>query len=143
MKENILSKSLTLAIIIGAIILTAFLVVQNASRVEGSTFQGNDYQGTTTDDTWVTTSPKVLKVGGGALAQVTITTAGTGSLLLVDATTTDVSKRTGNTATSTITLANFGITTTVGTYTFDRTFNRGLIVVWVGTNNASSTITYR
>lgn len=135
------------AIVVVVVFLTAFalnfMFLRDAQRVEGSVGFGNDYLGTTTDQTWTTLTPKVLKSTGGSLGSVVVTTVGTGSLTLYDATTTDITKRTGGTATSTLVLANFQITTALGTYTFDRSFNDGLIVVWVGTNNASTTITYR
>ncbi len=104
----------------------------------GSVVQGSDYHSTTTDGTF--TSAKLIQSGGGALGSVTITTAGTGKLTLYDATTTNASLRT---KTATTTLANFNITTTVGTYTFDAIFYDGLIVEFTGTNVASSSITYR
>lgn len=131
-----------------SITLTIFALVLVATRnqtktVDASVAFGNDYQATTTDATWTTAIPKVLDASNGSLGSVVITTVGTGSLTLYDATTTNINLRTGNTATSTITLANFAITTSLGTYTFDRSFFNGLIVVWTGTNNASTTITYR
>ncbi len=140
-------KTIEKIILSFAITLTVFALVltfsHTPSKVEGSVAFGNDYFGTTTDQTWTTLVPKVVKSVGGSLGSVTITTAGTGSLFLYDATTTDITLRTNGTATSTITLAAFQITTTVGTFTFDRSFGNGLIAVWVGSNNASTTITYR
>ncbi len=129
-------------------VFTAFVLVfsatsQNISKPFGSVNYGGEYQGTTTDATWTTLTPVVLKSGTGSLGSIVITTVGTGSLTLYDATTTDVTKRTGATATSTLVLANLQITTTLGTYTFDRNYYNGLIAVWVGTNNASTTITFR
>ncbi len=105
----------------------------------GSVAPGNEYQSTTTDATFLNAA-KLLATGNGSLAQVTITTAGVGSLTFYDATTTNPSLRTKS---ATTTLANFQITTTVGTYTFDSLFFVGLIAEFKGTNTASSTITLR
>ncbi len=129
-------------IIIAMIFLTAMIVFQQPKVVNGSVAFGNDYQATTTDATWVTTSPKLLWSRNGSLGSVIIQTVGTGALTLYDATTTDNTLR-ASTATSTITLANWQITTSLGTYTFDVAFKNGLTAVWVGTNNATTTITYR
>ncbi len=128
-----------------AFVLTAFSLFVNRSDDSvrpGSVTQGSDYQATTTDQTWPTLTPKIVKSEQGTLGTVTITTAGTGSLTIYDATTTNIALR-GNVATSTITLAHFAVTATVGTYVFDRVFFNGLIVVYTGTNTASTTITYR
>lgn len=130
-----------------SVVLTVFalglMFSRNTQKVEGSVGFGNDYMSTTTDPTWATLTPKVLKTAGGSLGSVVITTVGTGSLFLYDATTTNVNLRTNTTATSTITLAAFQVTTGAGTFTFDSTFSNGLIAVWTGSNNASTTITYR
>lgn len=141
-------KKLEKILLAFSITLTVFVLVLVATRNQtqtayGSVAFGNDYQATSTDQTWTTLTPKVLDSSNGSLGSVVITTVGTGSLTLYDATTTDVTKRTGATATSTITLANFVVTTGLGTFTFDRVFFNGLIAVWTGTNNASTTITYR
>ncbi len=137
------TKYLLVLSIVLTVFAIGFMFSQSARPVGASTFQGQDYMGTTTDQTWTTLVPKVLKSQGGALGTVSVTTVGTGSLTFYDATTTNVNLRTNNTATSTIVLANFQITTSLGSYTFDRTFNDGLIVVWTGTNNASTSIMWR
>jgi hypothetical protein len=128
--------------IIGTGMVVIALVFSIANRpVEqalGSVARSNEYQSTTTDATFPTF--KVIKSGDGSLAQVTITTAGTGSLTFYDATTTD---RTLRTNAATTTLAKFQITTTVGTYTFDSIFRYGLLVETTGSNIGSTTITYR
>lgn len=139
MKKILLSLAITLTVFMLVLVAARNL----APRADASVAFGNDYQATTTDQTWTTAIPKVLDSSNGSLGSVVITTTGTGSLTLYDATTTNINLRTGGTATSTITLANFQITTTAGTYTFDRVFFNGLIAVWTGTNAASTTITYR
>ena len=88
-------------------------------------------------------NPRLLKTGGGALGSVTITGAGTGILLLVDATTTDINARTGQRATTTITLAEFPASTAAGTYVFDAQFNDGLILTRLSGAGPTSTITFR
>lgn len=133
-----------LSIIFGGALLTALffaLFDQKPQNVLGSVDQGGEYKATTTDATF--TLPKSIQIGSGTLGSVVITTAGVGKLTLYDATTTNVGLRAPNKATSTQTLANFVITTTVGTYTFDASFYDGLIAEFTGTNVASTTITYR
>lgn len=132
--------------VIGGIVLAVILVLGgaalvgnlNAQKVQGSVNIANDYHSTTTDATW--TSPRLIQTGNGTLGSVVITTAGTGRLSLYDATTTNSSLRTKS---GTTTLANFNVTTTVGTYTFDSQFYDGLIVEFSGANVASTTITSR
>ena len=137
-------------ILLGAIFASLlFLTLRNPEKSLGSVVQGNEYNSTTTPlasaVTSTTTSARlirVLKVGGGSLAQVTITgvrTSDTASLAFYDATTTNITKRNR----STTTLATFA-STTAGTYTFDAAFSDGLIVeVGEEDTSASSTITWR
>lgn len=138
-----LNRVVMLFIIVAMILLTAVMIYDKAQKVEASVSYGNDYLSTTTDATWLTLAPQLLLSKTGSLGSVVIQTIGTGSLTLYDATTTNNSLRTTSVATSTITLANWQITTSLGTYTFDTSFKNGLIAVWVGTNNATTTITYR
>lgn len=137
---------LGLVIVIAVINIAVRISPQGNPLRTGSVVQGSEYQATTTDATWTTNVPVLIKTGGGALGQVTITTAGTGALTLYDATSTNINNRKGGSlseATTSITLAKFGITTGLGTFTFDRVFFNGLIVEYIGTNAASSTITWR
>jgi hypothetical protein len=120
-----------------------------SGRIEASTTVGNDYMATTTDNTWATQPIKQLKpctsVCPSVLGSINITNAtALGTIKVYNATTSDITKRTGQTATSSITLVNMSSTALGGTYTFDIDAPIGLLVE-VGTTAgvASSTITYR
>jgi hypothetical protein len=108
----------------------------------GSVSVTSEYYATTTiiNSTNVDT---LIKAGQGTFGSVIITTAGNTSFNLFDATTTDVTKRTGNVATSTITLASFPPSETVGVYTFDVVFTRGLYFDVMAGTLGTSTITFR
>lgn len=131
-----------LTVIIGAILLTAFLLVWNTQRAVGSIdFDFGGYQATTTDANFVAapiTKLKVLKAAPGVLGSVVVTLTSNSPLNLYDATTTGAHS---NHATTTI--ASF-LTTTAGTYTFDVSFSRGLVVEVPSTvGAASTTITWK
>ncbi len=83
-----------------------------------------------------------LKTGVGALGSVVITGAAAGAMNFYDATTSDVTRRTGNTPTSTILLASLPLSVAAGTYTFDVEFRTGLIVDLVGVQ-PTTTVTFR
>ena len=137
LKETI-NYGLSIAILI-AVIVSIFGLNQPKQIAVGSAIMGQDYNSTTTPSSWQL-KPTVIKTGPGALAQVTITGTSTGTMYFYDATTTDKTKRTGNTATTTI--AQFPNLNTQGTYTFDVTFNDGLILEIIG-SGATSTISWR
>ena len=120
---------------------TLYVLATMPQQVFGSVPETQEYQATTTYAAQVPTERK-LKEGRGALAQVTITGDNTGLMTLYNATTSDVNKRTGNPATSTILIADFPTAAPEGTYTFDAVFTTGLLLVTSGTP-ATSTITYR
>ena len=111
--------------------------------VVGSVQTGNEYNATTTGSIQ-TPAVRVLQTGPGSLGSVVITGANTGTIQLYNATTSDVTKRTGQKATSTITLADFPASAAAGTYTFDAVYTDGLLLV---TSNSpvtpTSTITSR
>lgn len=120
--------------------------IWGVERAEGSVAVGNDYQATSTDTGWTAGIAKQVKPCTtrcpGSLGTVLITFSSTlGSLKIYDATTTNIALRTGNTPTSTITIASFP-TLTAGAYPFDVDIKNGLMVE-VGGLIASSTITYR
>lgn len=128
------------ALVIAMVLM--FINVLSPSPTTAST-DYNGYQGTTTQAQFQQQFSQI-KTGNGTLAQVTITAAAAAEFNLIDATTTDVNKRTNNAATSSLILASFPASVAVGTYTFDRLFFNGLLLV----NNSSTifattTITYR
>lgn len=137
MKKYLLASALTLIVFIGVVAGQL-----NAHRVEGNVDnQSSGYYSTTTPVN--TTGLTTLKAGYGMLGSIIITGGPqTGNFYLYDATTSDVNKRTNNTATTTIILANIPAGSASTTYTYDTTFNYGLLFVPSGTL-ATSTITWK
>lgn len=133
--KNVLPFAVALAFIIIAFSLFTFQQQGKASITMGS-----EYMSTTTYALAV--SERILKTSFGSLGSVVITGDNTGLITLYNATTSDVTKRTGNKATSTITIADFPASSPEGTYTFDVEFTDGLLLVTSG-SEATSTITYR
>ena len=132
-----------LTLIIVVIIGVSLFIKSDVKQKLGSVGVTSEYNATTTKDS-TAFAPQVLKASAGTLGSVITTITGTGTLTLYDATTTNVNLRTNNTATSALPiLAYFGVSPTVGTYTFDEIFNRGLIAVWGTGTVSSSTITWR
>lgn len=138
-----LTKNWTL--IVGAILflaLTSYLgSLDYGQSAKASVIQGSEYHATTTT-TGTFATENALQTGSGALGSVVITGPAAGVMNFYDATTSDVSKRTGNKATSTILLASFPASAPAGTYTFDEAFYTGLYVSVIGTM-PTSTITSR
>lgn len=135
----------------GAIVAVGiFLVGQGTALQEhqlGSVNQANEYLATSTAASTVygatITGDTLIKTGQGALGSVVITGANTGVINFYNATTTNVSARTGNTATSTILLASIPASAAAGTYTFDVFYTTGLYVDIESGNMPTTTITYR
>ncbi len=88
------------------------------------------------------TGDQTIITGSGTLCGVTITGATTGHWTLYNATTTDVNKRTGNKATSTILIADFA-DTVEGDYKFETTFSDGLLLELDSGSVSTSTIGFR
>lgn len=135
------SLSAIVAIIFFVVFFIPKVTVQvSDNKVLGSVQQSNEYQSTTTQD-WgnAGTFDKQLKRGPGSLAQVTITVSAATRLRILDA------DSQATAASATTTLASFAASPTVGTYTFDANFYRGLyaIVDGGGASLASTTITFR
>lgn len=118
----------------------AFVGFRSPNAALGSVETGEEYLATTTFAQ--STAIRTLKTGFGALGQVVITGDNTGTITIYNATTSDVSQRTGQKASSTIIIADFPASSPEGTYTFDAGFTDGLLVVTSGAP-ATSTILYR
>jgi hypothetical protein len=115
----------------------------------GSVGIGEQYQSTTTPAVPDETNLCRARVGTassttGILGSVNITTSGAGTLAIYDATTTNASLRAAI-ATTSMQLATFQASPTVGSYHFDVKFERGLLVDYTttGTGVSSTTISYR
>lgn len=121
------------------VILVPKLELAENGRATGSVTQGNEYFASTTKNYMGTSMPNlsVLKVGSGSLGSVVITGAAAGVINIYDATSTVT-----NTEWATTTLATFPASTAAGTYTFDATFKKGLLVE-ILTATPTSTITWR
>jgi len=89
------------------------------------------------------TGSQIIRSGAGTLGSVVITGANTGIVNIYNATTSNVSKRTGQPATSTILIASIPASAAAGTYTFDVTFSTGLYVDLISGVMPTTTITFR
>lgn len=132
-------------IIVAAIVSTGVsLLFQNKGRDNlGSVTVGNEYYATSTIHTSIITN-RLIKRGPGALAQVTVTGAGTSAFSLINATSTESLATDPRISTSTQLLATIPTNLAAGTYTFDVTFNKGLLIYFDSVGTApTTTITYR
>ncbi len=121
--------------------ISAFLMFGQANPVLSSVETGQEYNATTT---FAASAPaqRLLQTGYGALGSVVITGDNTGTITFYNATTSNVSARTGNVATSSILIADFPASSPEGTYTFDVTYTTGLLMITSGAP-ATSTVTWR
>jgi len=128
---------LTLGVVVGVLVL-AFTFNRIPVSLSGVT-SGQSYMATTTHDfgTVSVGSRKLLKGGAGEFGSVIITNSTAGSFNLYDATSTNHGDH------ATTTLAKIGASLAAGTYVFDVSFSRGLLVEFQSTNVASGTITWR
>lgn len=124
-----------------AVIVVLIIVMDGSDKGSkvGSISDQMAYESTTTG-AYIVTLP-TLKTYGGMLGSVVVTGTGAGTLVLYDATTSDVTKRA--LATSSLRqLASMGSSVAAGTYTFDIAFGLGLTIAQAGAQ-ASTTITFR
>ncbi len=135
-------------LIIGGIIILLFLVgglyfnqKKEAEVTAGGVNIANEYHSTSMAAT--TTSNYAFSYRNGALGSIIINVLGTGSATFYDATTTDVNKRTNQTATSSLNvLAYIGASQAAGTYVYDTVFFNGLLGVFSG-SQGTSTVSHR
>lgn len=134
-KQNILLTS-----ILALMFLAAMLLMRPAPEVSASVTRFAEYNATTTRAANTGTAManlQVIQAGPGTLGSIVITGAGTGTINLYDGTSTVT-----NTQWATTTLAVIPASMAAGTYTFDVTFQKGLLIEISG-SIATSTITYR
>ena len=140
---------LSIAVLL-AVIGIFSIIWQKPWKTGASVAIGNQYQSTTTPQVADRTNlcPAIAGNGRassttGVLGSVNVTVAGTGSLAIYDATTTNKNLRAIQ-ATSSLLLADFPAST-AGSYHYDVEFNRGLLIDYTtgGTGLASTTISYR
>jgi len=137
-----MKKNLTIICIAAVIIVIGFIAGVYASQPNsalGSTVIGNEYKATTTRTYNGTAIPGlyVLNSNPGTLGSIVITGAAAGVIHLYDGTSTVT-----NLGWPTTTLATIPASAAAGTYTFDVSYYKGLIVEVIGTT-PTSTITYR
>lgn len=138
-----------LSLIVGSILLTILVFIsvisEKTEMAEGSTFVGQDYVATSTKyfPGSSLTNLTLIRNGSGTVARVTITGANTGVVRLWNATTSDVNRRTGNPATSSLQFIELPTNLAAGTYDFDVEFNTGILYELVSGNAPTSTIIYR
>lgn len=131
------------ALLVSALVLGgAYLISRNLARASVQT--GNAYYSTSTDSTWASSQAlagKTLAYGPGMFGSVVITSSTGGTMTFFDATTT---VNGGIAAYATTTLATFGASVAAGTYTFDTSFSRGLLVTFSPSTGAgTTTITWK
>ena len=108
----------------------------------GSVERASEYHATTTAYT-TNTNAFVLKSTPGTLGSVILTTSPTWGAILYNATTSIVSGVGRGEATSSLEiLAQIPPSATIGVYTYDAVFTKGLLVVFLG-GTPTSTLTYR
>lgn len=142
---------LSTAILLGVIGLLG-LFWQKPWQALGSVEVGNSYRSTTTPQVASGTNlcPQsnynLASSTTGTLGSVNITSVGTSRFRIVDATTTDATKR-AVAATTSLLLADFPIGASNGSYHYDVEFKNGLLVDTglssSGTGISTSTISYR
>lgn len=148
-----LEKILAGALIVAGFAVLSFLIVvtQKANVSEASVSQSSDYTATTTGAGGGFTG-SVARIGfdygdlnaaiSGSIGSIYFALPTTGQVDIYDATTTDITKRTGAISSTTLLLASFPAGTGTSTVAIDAKYRFGLIVVFKGTNS-STTVTYR
>lgn len=141
------TQKTSLALFVSAVLFCLALIIGTTTNTAyGSTPDGaSDYLATSTaanNSAGAFTTSRTLKAGFGSFGSYIITGANTGTVNFYNATTSDVNKRTGQKATSTILIASFPASTAAGTYVFDAAFTDGLYLEITG-SAPTSTVTYR
>jgi len=93
--------------------------------------EGNQYNATSTaasNGYGAITGDQLIKTGWGTFGSLVITGANTGVMNFYNATTSDITKRTGNKATTTLLITSIPASLTAGTYVFDAIFTNGLLL---------------
>jgi hypothetical protein len=141
---------LTFAVLLGAMFATVYMLMQEPWKAGASVEVGNAYLSTTTPAVADLTNLCKAGIGmasstTGSLGSVNVLASGAGTLVLYDATTSDATQRSSDQATSSLRLADFPASPTVGSYHFDVEFKRGLLVDYstTGSGVSSTTISYR
>ena len=145
---NILNYKNIFAVAGLLVAITFVMLMQRPDSAYGSIRVGDELTATSTASHAMygstITGDRLIKTGQGVLGSVVITGGtGTGIWNIYNATTSIITNRTGQVATSTILLASFPAGTAAGTYTFDIEYTTGLLIELESGVMATSTITYR
>lgn len=136
---------LTILVSIAVSLCVCFLLIDREPVMQGVS-QGNEYVATSTassNNYGAFTNDQLLKAGWGTLGSVVITGANTGVINFYNASTSDITKRTGNKATTTLLIASMPASLTAGTYVFDAIFTNGLWLELESGSMPTTTILYR
>ena len=136
------SKSI-IALALVIFVVGVFYFNDESKVAQGLTLEG--HYATTTAGNAVYgsfTTGRLIKTGYGYFDKLVITGANTGVLNFYDATTTDITKRTGNTSTSSILIASVPASAAAGNYLFNTALVHGLYVDLVSGTMPTSTISY-
>lgn len=137
MKEIILTLGgSTLTALVVLVALSAF---DKQPAPSGGLIEGQEYTATTTGPSSGNAAYRVLRTRGGAVGNVVITGSAAGDLFLYDATSTQSVNLGGQ---STTTLVHIPKSASTGTYSFDVSARRGIVLEIIGTQ-PTSTIGYR
>jgi hypothetical protein len=132
-------KKILLGLIVLALFVTAFLLVNRPESAQGSVAVGQEYYATTTEATLSTSSCMPILTSYKTLGSVIVTLGSNAGLRIYDATTTAAYAYGASS-----TIASFKTTATAGTYTFDVRAKRGICVMSEGSVGvASTTITWK
>jgi hypothetical protein len=134
-----------------AVLFLLIIVSQKAGVSEASVTQSSEYIATTTGSGGGFTGG-VARIGfdagdlnapiSGSIGSIYFALPTTGQVDIYDATTTDITKRTGAIASTTLLMASFPAGTGTSTVSIDSRYRYGLIVVFKG-SVSSTTVTYR
>lgn len=124
-------KNIVIGLLVG---LLGLLGVTVGGQKLGGVPQGQAYQATTTDSVYANKKVPV-KLGSGVLGSVVIT--GT------SATVVELRNATSSTDVASTTIVTFAASAGTNTYTFDSSFDRGLVANFIGSFAGQYTITYR
>lgn len=145
-----ITYKLGFAFLLGMMLATLVTIMQKPWEADASVEAGNSYLSTTTPAVadlanLCPASAGMASSTTGTLGSVNILLTGGSPLTIYDATTSNASLRSSDQSTTSIIMADFPVSPTVGSYHFDIEFKRGLLIDYntTGTGVASTTISFR
>ena len=143
---NNISKLLLALGIVAVIVIGALWYSHETAQEQMKGGVAEDYNATSTAADAIYgafTGDRVLKTSWGTFGSVVVTGANTGVVNFYNATTSDITKRTNNKATTTLLIASLPTSLVAGTYTFDAIFTSGLLLELENGIMPTTTILYR